>query len=174
MALTFRALFTHIMLAALASALALAPAHAARPDQDDDDDEKLQSLERTALEGINAERAAAGLPPLVPSTELARLARAYSRDMAERRFFSHSDPDGLGVVDRTTKAGISWKNVGENIARNRGFKDPAAVAVREWMKSDGHRGIILDSRYDETGIGVWVGPDRTVYFTQIFLKRSKT
>ena len=172
MALTFRALFTHIMLAALASALALAPAHAARPDQGDDD-EKLQSLERTALEGINAERAAAGLPPLVPSTELSRLARAYSRDMAERRYFGHSDPEGRRVVDRTTNAGIPWRSVGENIARNRGFKDPAGVAVREWMKSEGHRGIILDSRYVETGIGVWVGPDRTVYFTQIFLTRSR-
>lgn len=169
MSLTFRCIPIHVVLV-LACTLALAPVQAVHAG----DNDKLESLERTALAGINAERAAAGLPPLVPSTELSRLARAYSRDMAERRYFSHSDPEGRRVVDRTTTAGIPWRNVGENIARNRGFKDPANVAVREWMKSDGHRGIILDSRYDETGVGVWVGPDRTVYFTQIFLKRSKT
>jgi uncharacterized protein YkwD len=137
------------------------------------DGEALTDLERVALEGVNAERLAAGLPPLEISPELMRIARAYSRDMAERRFFSHSDPDGRRIEDRTTVAGIGWRNVGENIARNRGFKDPASVVVREWMKSQGHRDNILDARYAETGIGVFVGPDRTVYFTQIFLRRNQ-
>jgi uncharacterized protein YkwD len=168
MSQTLRGRLIHLLLA-LTCTVAFAPARTVQAGGDDD----LATLEVAALEGINAERRAAGLPPLVASSELSRLARAYSRDMAERRFFSHSDPDGLGVVDRTTKAGISWKNVGENIARNRGFKDPAAVAVREWMKSEGHRGNVLDSRFEETGIGAWVGPDRTVYFTQIFLRRSQ-
>ena len=51
--------------------------------------------------------------------------------------------------------------------------DPAGVVVREWMKSQGHRDNILDTRFVETGIGVFVGPDRTVYFTQIFLRRTQ-
>jgi uncharacterized protein YkwD len=133
------------------------------------DDGRLDAIERAALDGVNAERRAAGLPPLVLTPELCRLARIYSRDMAERRYFDHTDPEGRKVDARADGAGIRWRNVGENIARNRGFKDPARIAVREWMKSEGHRENILDTRYRETGIGVWVGPDKTVYFTQIFL-----
>ena len=149
-------------------ALALAPV-AARASGD----ESLTDLERVALAGVNAERQAAGLPPLEISPDLMRIARAYSRDMAERRFFNHQDPDGRRIEQRTAEAGIPWRNVGENIARNRGFKDPAGVVVREWMKSQGQRDNILDGRFVETGIGVWVGPDRTVYFTQIFLRRPQ-
>ncbi len=136
------------------------------------DEVALDRLERTALDGVNAERAAAGLPPLECTVELCRLARLYSRDMVERHYFAHSDPEGRMVDARADGAGIHWRSVGENIARNRGFKDPAEVAVREWMKSEGHRENILDARYRETGIGVWVAPDKTVYFTQIFLTRS--
>ncbi len=153
----------------------------AAPPLDDDDlddylhrnkDKKLEKLEEKALDGINDERESAGLPPLVCTPELCRIARAYSRDMVERHYFGHSDPEGKMVDSRTTVAGIPWRNVGENIARNRGFKDPAEIAVREWMKSEGHRENILDPKFMETGIGVWVAPDKTVYFTQIFVRRS--
>lgn len=137
------------------------------------EDAALDRLEQDALAGINAERAAAGLPPLSCTPELCRIARTYSREMVDRHFFAHADPDGATVETRADGAGIRWRSVGENIARNRGFKDPAVVAVREWMKSEGHRENILDARFRETGIGVWVAPDKTVYFTQIFVTRSQ-
>ena len=145
---------------------ALAPAVASGPE-----DTRLDALEQAALDGVNAERREAGLTPLVCTPELCRLARTYSRDMVERHFFAHADPEGRTVNARADGAGIPWRSVGENIARNRGFRDPAEVAVREWMKSEGHRENILDAGYLETGIGVWVAPDHTVYFTQIFLTR---
>jgi uncharacterized protein YkwD len=133
---------------------------------------QIANVERVIVDLINAERGARGLPSLVVSPELARLARQYSRDMAERRYFAHVDPEGKRVGARVDEAcGIAWTSVGENIARNRGFDDPAGVAVREWMRSEGHRENILSGKFRETGIGVWVGPDDTVYFTQIFLTR---
>lgn len=138
------------------------------------DDARLDTLEAVAVAHINAERASAGVDPLVVSPELSRIARAYCRDMAERQFFAHLDPDGKMVYDRAARGGVSdWTNIAENIARNRGFDDPAAVAVREWMKSEGHRDNILDARFIETGLGAWVGADRTVYFAEIFIRRAK-
>jgi uncharacterized protein YkwD len=134
----------------------------------------ISELERVVIDGINAERAAYGLPPLVVSVDLTDAARAFSRDMAESRFFGHVDLEGRTVANRVEDAGIDdWKNVGENIARNRGFGDPAVAAVREWMKSEPHRLNILNTRFRETGVGVWIGLDRTYYFTQIFLVRKK-
>jgi uncharacterized protein YkwD len=133
----------------------------------------LGSLEYVIVAKINDERGSQGLPPLSVSPELARLARQYSRDMAERRYFAHVDPEGKRVGARVEEScGIVWSDVGENIARNRGFADPAEVAVREWMKSRGHRENILSAKYRETGVGVWTAPDGTVYCTQIFLTRK--
>jgi len=39
------------------------------------------------------------------------------------------------------------------------------------MESPGHRRNILDPDYNLTAIGVWISPDGTVYFTEIFLKQ---
>ena len=136
---------------------------------------QLSAVEQEAIDGVNRERRAAGLPPLVVAPDLCRVARAYSREMAEKHFFDHMDPAGHMVSDRADEAGIAqWRTIAENIARNRGFQDPATVAVREWMKSEGHRENILDDRFQETGLGVWVAPDKTVYFTQIFMTRNET
>ena len=156
-----------------AALLAAIPAALAVPAAAQGGDAKLDAIEQSALDGVNAERRAAGLPALVCTPELCRLARSFSRDMVERHYFGHQDPEGRRVDSRADAAGIHWRSVGENIARNRGFKDPATVAVREWMKSAGHRENILDARYLETGIGVWVSPDRTIYFTQVFILRSQ-
>jgi uncharacterized protein YkwD len=134
----------------------------------------LGDLERLVVEGINAERKASGLDPLEDRSDLNEAAREYSRRMAEARFFGHVDLEGRTVSDRVESAGVvDWKNVGENIARNRGFGDPAQAAVREWMKSEPHRLNILNDRFRETGVGIWIGPDRTFYFTQIFVRRKK-
>ena len=162
----------HGLVAALALFALMAPV--AVSGREKPDDRAVAEIERTTLEAINNERRAMGLPPLELSPELCRLARAFSRDMVERRFFDHVDPDGQHVHERTDRAGIKrWLSVGENIARNRGFKDPVATAVRDWMKSDGHRDNILDETYTETGVGVWIAPDRTVYITQIFLRPKR-
>lgn len=136
------------------------------------DEKKLRDMEDEALEEVNDERRDAGVPLLVVASDLNRIARDYSREMVERGFFAHQDPDGLRIDARASHAGIAWQFIGENIARNRGFRNPANTAVKEWMKSAGHRENILNERFTETGIGAWVAPDKTVYFTQIFVLRT--
>lgn len=128
----------------------------------------LEGLEREIVERINAERVGQGLAPLVPLPALRELARVHSRDMAARTYFSHSSPEGLTVATRAERLGLSYRRIGENISRSWGVQDPAHTAVYGWMTSPGHRETLLDPQYIETGVGVAVGEDGFLYFTQVF------
>src|SRR3954469_19025473 len=97
-------------------------------------------IERRAFQLINAKRAENDLPPLQWNDELANMARFHSKHMAEFKFFSHKDQEGLMVNDRADRLGLhDWRAIGENIAFNKGFEDPAAMAVENWMSSRLHR-----------------------------------
>ena len=114
----------------------------------------------------NAERQKAGCPPLSNNRTLRRVATAHSEDMAERDFFSHTNPDGQDPGDRAAAAGYDGY-AGENIAM--GY--PSAEAVVEgWMDSSGHRANILNCSSTEIGVGVADSP-RGLYWTQMFGRR---
>ncbi|OKK06755.1 SCP-like extracellular [Streptomyces sp. CB03234] len=108
------------------------------------------AAEAAVLSLVNAERAKVGCGPVQASRGLAALAGAYSKDMAERGFFSHTDPDGASPWDRAAKAGVEGL-AAENIAR--GQADAEAV-MESWMNSDGHRANILNCDYTRIGVGV--------------------
>jgi uncharacterized protein YkwD len=103
--------------------------------------------------------------------DLLEVARAYSRRMAEERFFAHEDPEGRTVRQRVDRAGIKWQMIGENLAYSNGYLSPVAASLHGWMESEPHRRNMLDPGYTDTAIGVWISSDGTVYFTEIFLKR---
>lgn len=128
-------------------------------------------LARSVLDAVNAARASQGLAKLSGAGDLDELAQAYSERMAAEGFFSHEDPEGNRLKDRITAAGISYQAVGENLAKNRGHDDPAAVAVTSWLGSAGHRANILNPGYSETGVGIAQSADGTYYFTELFIKR---
>jgi uncharacterized protein YkwD len=130
------------------------------------------SLERHAFELINAERAKNGEAPLVWDAELCRMAELHSQHMAEQNFFGHVGPDGMNMEHRARSMGLDgWRVLGENIAYNRGFDDPAAFAVQRWMNSDGHRANILNAKFNRSGVGVVRTAEGRVYLTQVFLAR---
>ncbi len=134
---------------------------------------KDYSLERQVFELINKQRAQMGLAALQWSDEVAKMARAHSENMANFNFFSHTDLQGLMVNERADECGIrKWRAIGENIAYNRGYENPAESAVENWMKSPGHRENLLNDRWKESGIGVAVTQDGTYYFTEVFLLRK--
>ena len=91
--------------------------------------------------------------------------------MAEQHFFSHTDPEGHTVRERVSDKNIRWRIVGENLSYSNGYVNPVAASIHGWMDSPGHRRNILDSAYNLTAIGAWIGTDGTVYFTEIFLKQ---
>jgi len=132
---------------------------------------EIESLEQQCLDEVNKVRKARRLPSLHLYEDLLSVARGYSRRMAEQHFFAHEDPEGRTVRERVDQADIKWRIVGENLAYSTGYVNPVAASLRGWMESPGHRRNILDPDYNLTAIGVWISPDGTVYFTEIFIKQ---
>jgi uncharacterized protein YkwD len=136
--------------------------------QEDEAAADPEALERDVLDQVNREREQEGLAPLVPVPALTLLARGHSRDMAARTYFSHSSPEGLTVSQRAERLALDFRRIAENISRSWGVQDPARTAVYGWMTSPGHRENILNAHYIETGVGVALGEDGFLYFTQVF------
>ncbi|ADI12251.1 hypothetical protein SBI_09133 [Streptomyces bingchenggensis BCW-1] len=113
----------------------------------------------------NAERAAAGLPPLAPDPNLTVAAQRHSEDMVARDFYSHTAPEGSQPWDRAAAAGCRHRGIGENIAC--GQRTPSEV-VRGWMNSPGHRANILKPEFSHIGIGYATGSRAGTYWTQLF------
>ncbi|WP_405712706.1 CAP domain-containing protein [Streptomyces xanthophaeus] len=101
---------------------------------------------------VNQARAQAGCGPVRANPPLAALAGAFSKDMATRGFFDHTDPDGNSPWDRAAKAGLSGL-AAENIARGQG---DAASVMTAWMDSPGHKANILNCEFRTLGVGVHV------------------
>ncbi|MET9607608.1 CAP domain-containing protein [Streptomyces sp. NPDC006512] len=108
--------------------------------------------EAAVLTLVNQERAMAGCGPVRANPPLAALAGAFSKDMAVRGFFDHTDPDGNTPWMRADKAGISGMG-GENIARGQGDAD---AVMKAWMNSPGHKANILNCEFRTLGVGVYV------------------
>jgi len=126
-------------------------------------------LEGEVVERVNRIRTQRGLPPLQIDPELAALARAHSCRMARQGFFAHTSPSDGTVADRVREAGLEFRAVAENLARNANVPDPAAVAVEGWLQSEEHRDNLLRPTFTRTGVGACAG-DPGHYFTQIFLE----
>lgn len=113
---------------------------------------------------INVERARAGVGKLTVSAGLTAIARAYSRDMFERRYFSHYSPEGKDVGYRLEAAGISFQVAGENLA----YAPDVDTAHQGLMNSEGHRRNILDPSFHKIGIGIMDGGMYGKMVTQVF------
>ncbi len=125
------------------------------------------AFEKEVLDLVNAERAKKGLNALEWSNELATVARAHSKDMSERGFFSHTNPDGLSAFDRIKNAGIKYSYAAENIAA--GQSTPQEV-VTGWMNSAGHRANILNPNLKKLGVGLYKSTGGYKYYwTQNFI-----
>lgn len=120
--------------------------------------------ERQMLALVNAERQKAGVAPLVVDTRITSVARAHSRDMFERRYFSHIDPEGLDAGKRLEAAGIAFLVAGENLA----YAPDVATAHQGLMDSPGHRRNILDPQFTLLGIGIINSETYGIMVTQNF------
>ena len=134
---------------------------------------EILDFEKTAFALVNQKRAENNLAPLAWSDEVAKLARLHSENMVKFNFFSHKGADGKMVDNRADAMGLTkWTLIGENIAYNRGYKNPIETAVEKWLLSPVHRQNILDDRWKEGAVGIAVAADGTYYFTQVFLRRK--
>ncbi len=130
------------------------------------------------LSAINAVRAQGrmcgttsypAVPALKWNTELETAAYLHSKDMAERNYFAHTNPEGLAPWDRMKAQGYNFSYAGENIAAGQ----PTLEAVVDgWVKSPGHCQNLMSPNFTEVGMGRFdkSGTQYGVYWTQDFGK----
>ncbi len=121
---------------------------------------------------VNEVRRKNNLNALVWDTQLAEIARNYSRQMAEENFFDHFDPQGADVVVRAKKARLKhWSKIGENLFSVENLRNFDVFTVKNWMNSPTHRQNILDADFNTSGIGIVESGDGEIFITQVFIRR---
>lgn len=110
----------------------------------------ISQIEQDIFRLTNEQRAKNGLSPYVWDDAIAAVARAHSKDMSTRNFFSHVNPDGVDPFQRMRVGGISFSYAGENIAGG----PSADIMMNNWMNSSGHKANILNSGFRRIGVGV--------------------
>ncbi|HXD39768.1 MAG TPA: CvpA family protein [Ramlibacter sp.] len=121
-------------------------------------------LEARMLEMVNAERAKQGLKALAPDPQLAEVARAHSRDMFARGYFSHLTPEGKDPFDRMRADDVRFLAAGENLA----LAPTLPGAHQLLMNSPGHRANVLRPQFGRLGVGVLDGGSQGLMITQDF------
>lgn len=143
-------------------------------------------VEREIHEEVNHRRSERGLDPLDWDQTVASVSRAHSKDMADRGYFAHTNPDGEGPFDRYRSVGGGCHAYGENIAMTwvgqpveteggdvvsyETDDELAAGLVEQWMNSPGHRENMLSEDWQTGGVGVYVTDEGQIYATHNFCR----
>ena len=103
------------------------------------------------LEKTNSERQKNGLPALQYNSVLSESATKKAQDMFANNYWAHTSPIGASPWDFFKSVGYKYSVAGENLARD--FYDTDSL-IKAWMDSPTHRENIVNSKYQEIGIGV--------------------
>lgn len=166
----------YVVLAALVAAV-LVPAPAAAGGRDVVvATDKMQAAEAKLLKEINEIRVQNGRKPLRLDRRTSHVARSRSLDMAAKRYFAHTEPDGDAADDILDRRGIDAKEVTENIGHTVGLTLRAGSRRMAdwWYHSPPHRRQMLARNVNYVGIGIARHGGRFTY-TAIFTRsRDKT
>lgn len=119
--------------------------------------------EQALAEAVNGAReagAVCGVADLLPAgtvemaPKLRCAARMHARDMVERGFEGHVDPDGLGPEDRLASAQYAYFSFGELLGESPG---DAAAQVETWLAEPASCRVLMDPSARELGVGVYEG-----------------
>ena len=114
----------------------------------------IAGAERVIFDLLNNQRVAAGRPPLAPSEGLSDIARNHALDMYTNGYVSHVSPTTGRIRDRVEGSGIRLTIVGENLA----LASSTRAVHDGFLRSDSHRGNMLERSYDRVGIAAIDGP----------------
>jgi hypothetical protein len=111
---------------------------------------------------LNHERSSRGGHTLATKSDLVSIARRHSEDMADRGYIYHNS-------NLPNEVSGNWRILGENVGRG-GSVDSIHNA---FMNSAPHKHNILDSRFNQIGVGTVVR-NGYIYVTEVFAGRGST
>jgi hypothetical protein len=109
----------------------------------------------------NGARSSYGIRALSTASDLAAIAERHSRDMAARHGIYHNS-------SLPSQVSGDWRKLGENVGRGTSVRQ----VHNAFMDSSSHRVHILDSAYNQVGMGVVHGSDGYLYITEVFAARG--
>lgn len=117
---------------------------------------------------VNEERARKGKTELAINDELMESARIRAEEVSEE--FSHTRPDGTSCLTAIT---FEYAAASENAACVYGYTldKIAQDAVEGWIASPGHHVAMLQSKWEDTGVGVCINGTE-VTAVQLFVKNK--
>ncbi len=92
---------------------------------------------------INKVRDKHGLRPLRTAPKLMRSSRGYARHLVRSNSFAHG----------SSYARTGFRTSGETLALTRGWRRKPWPALRLWLRSSGHRALVLSSTFRYIGVG---------------------
>jgi uncharacterized protein YkwD len=98
-----------------------------------------------AIAELNEVRRASGLAELRRSPSLERSSTRYARHMIRSDYFGHAARIAVGS---------EFDRAGETLALHSGWSAKPAQTVASWMRSAGHRGVLMSSRFGWIGMGI--------------------
>jgi len=103
------------------------------------------------LDQTNIQRQNNGLPTLKYNSALSASATQKANDMFTHNYWAHTSPTGTTPWDFFKAVDYRYSIAGENLARD--FYDTESL-MSGWMNSPTHKANIINSKYQEIGIGV--------------------
>jgi len=135
----------------------------------------LEQASQKALQLVNRDREANGLPPLVADARLAEAAQNHAEDMAQRDFLSSFSPEGNAPSDRLMAlggSGFAAENIAVQDNDDQVTYRRVALLERDWMYERRDRENLLNPQFEQFGFGIAVdSEDGETYAVQMF--RSK-
>lgn len=136
-------------------------------------EDKLAEVERLVLARVQAERVKAHITPFTADTDLGKIARDRSIDMAARNAFAHANAAGENPYQIVAHSMPGFRGaIGENIMTDSvgASVDPDGTATRvvaAWMASAQHAANITSTMFDKVGVGA-AEKHGTIYVTLLF------
>jgi uncharacterized protein YkwD len=119
-------------------------------------------LRDALFDGVNGERAAAGLVRYVRDAALERVAQDRAERLAASPSFGHPAA-GAPILEAVEATGIGPLGVGEDLGWSTQPGTVALASIRGmWARSPSHREIVLSERASYAGVGVVATGDRLV------------
>jgi len=110
-----------------------------------------QAVDSPLITITNQDRIALGLAPLMPNIKLSAAAQAKAEDIFAVQYFDHYSPTGKSPWDFILESDYDYHRAGENLAI--GFNDFESAEVA-WLNSPSHRANILNTNFNDMGIGL--------------------